>query len=213
MSTQRKARRHVSISLIISTALAILLSGCTTWTVEPQGTLQNPPRVAALPAKVGVYYSDELRTYEHRFSRGMILFVIPLGKATVRFLDETFPIVFEKATVVAGLPPRAETENYAFVIQPRIEDFNFIYPWTPFGTFSAEITYRFTLYSKDGTPFASWTVNGLGNISSAYEATGSPIGYTSSLALEDAAKKFLSGFYEEPEVRAWMRQVGITEAK
>lgn len=195
-------------SLTLAAAFA-LLSGCT-HAVPLKATVDSPASVVQVPRAVGIYYSPEFRAYEHVGSKWGDKWVFPLGQASVTLLDRVFPIIFESALSVPNLPPlEAGEPELAAVIEPEIEEFNFRLPFFKTGTFTAEITYRFTLYSLNGDPFASWTVRGEGAKPGkiGFEFARWP-GEAADLAMQDAATKFITGFQKVPEVRVWLRNVG-----
>lgn len=195
-------------SLTLSAAFA-LLAGCT-HAIPLKATVDSSPTVVQVPTAVGFYYSPEFRAYQHVGSRGGDKWVFPLGEASVTLFDRAFPIIFESALPVQNLPPLEGGDmEFAAVIEPEIEGFEFDLPFLKTGTFTAEITYRFTLYSLNGDPFASWTVRGEGANRGkiGFEVARWP-GEAADLAMQDAAKKFIAGFREVPEVRVWLRRVG-----
>jgi len=189
--------------------LAWLIAGCT-HAIPLKGNLEPPPDTKRLPLAVGIYYSPDLKAYEHVGARSGDWWAFPLGPASTKLFDKVFPIAFESAPVVPNLPPLNPVgPQVAAVIEPRIEAFDFDLPFLKTGTYRAEITYRFTLYSPQGESLASWTVTGVGAKPSqvGFEFARWP-GEAADLAMQDAASKFLTGFRDVPEVRKWLRQVG-----
>ncbi len=147
----------------------------------------------------------------HAHERSSTKITVPIGAGSVTLFDNVFPMLFDPAVPVDSRPPlTGGTRTVAAVIEPRVEAFDFTEPLFPsFGSsYTAEVTYRFTLYSDDGTPFASWLVSGYGERPVDFEklTTGSPVGDASSLAMEDAARKFLTDFREIPELQRWLRR-------
>jgi hypothetical protein len=181
-----------------------------------KGAFEEPPTFTRLPAKVGVYYSSKFRTYQYRFTIEHALeeYVIPLGKPSTRLFDQIFPIMFDRVIYLQHRPPLSPAEsNLDLIIEPRIEEFDLGYPASIFQTPRTEIVYRITLYSTDGTPFASWTVTGMTerrpDLFELFERSHTHFGKRSDLALQDAAKTFMAGFHNIPEVRAWLRRLGV----
>jgi len=184
-----------------------------TYTSELKGALEEPPTFTRLPVTVGVYYSSKFRTYQYRFTVEVALeeYVIPLGKPSARLFDQISPIMFDRVIYLQHRPPLSPAEsNLDLIIEPRIEEFDIGYPAYFFQTSRTEIVYRITLYSTDGTPFASWTVTGMSEgRPDLFERSHTHFGKRSDLALQDAAKKFMTGFHNIPEVRAWLRRRGV----
>lgn len=194
-----------SLTLLV---VAILLVSCT-HTIPLKATIEPPLDVTQVPVAVGVYYSPEFRAYEHAGSRGGDRWVFPLGPASMTLFDQAFPRVFASTQPVQSRPPLPTGDvELAAVIEPKIETFDFGLPFLKTGTYTAEITYRFTLYSPRGDPIASWLVKGVGAKpgEGGFEFARWP-GEAADLAMRDAATKFLTGFGEVPEVQRWVRQV------
>lgn len=204
-----KLIRPLGVSVV-----AALISGCS-HAIPLKASVDRPPNINKLPLMIGVYYSPEFRTYQHARARGQVQFVAPQGQASAALFDQVLPMIFESVVPVPSRPPLAEASpKVAAVIEPKIEEFDFDFPWTPFGSYTAQIVYRLTLHSPEGTPFASWTVKGSGERGSGLAATHAPlIGEAVDLAMQDAAMKFMVGFRDIPEVRRWLRRVGVADAR
>ena len=82
------------------------------------------------------------------------------------------------------------------------------------GAYTAEITYRFTLYALNGEPLASWTVRGTGSKHGKvdFNFVRGP-GEAADLAMQDAATKFVTGFPDIPEVRRLVNQAKTSSPK
>lgn len=175
------------------------------------------PSAASVPAEppvketVGVYFSDEFRSFVHHGSYGGDSWIFPLGAASTPLFEQVFARVFEKTVPVTSLPPLgAEHADLAAVIEPRIEEFAFHIPFFKTQTFTASITYRFILHDARGEPVASWTVAGEGAKPGqiGFEFAKWP-GQAADLAMEDAARKFSGGIRKLPEVRRWLMDRGL----
>jgi len=189
---------------------ALVISACS-HAIPVTGTFSPPPGLATIPVAVGVYYGQELRSYEHAGSRMGDRWIFLLGAASVRLFDQAFPALFAQAIPVVNRLSLAEgTPRSVGVIEPRIKDFDFTLPFLKTGTYTAEIAYRMTLYAPSGETIASWTVRGVGMKSGelGFEFSRWP-GEAADLAMQDAASKFLEGFRDVPEVRRWLRQLGV----
>ena len=137
-----------------------------------------------------------------------------LGEASVRLFDRVWPLLFESSRPVPSRPPLpADQPKLAAVIEPKIEAFDFSLPFLKSGTYTAEITYRMTLYAAEGESLVSWVVRGEGAKPGrgGFEFAQWP-GEAADLAMQDATKKFVTGFRDVPEVRAWLRRRGVAGA-
>lgn len=172
---------------------ASLFSGCSfKHTIKINPPLEELPEVAREPCCVGVYYSPDFRTYEHRRTFGSHWYIAPLGEASVAMFDRVFPMVFEKVVQVTDLPPFLEKQDdIVAVIEPRIEAFHFRLGLEKNSELCC-VTYRITVYTLDGVPVSSWIVKGKG----AASYWDSPVWNHINLDMQDAAIKFIKGFRE-----------------
>jgi len=191
--------------------MAILWIGGCTHAIPLKGTMEALPSAGSagnVPVRAGIYYSPEFRNYQYKASRGGDQWDFPLGSASVTLFNQAFNTLFKSTESVASRPPLSGKQELSVVIEPKIDAFEFGLPFLKTGSYTAEITYRFTLYSLKGDPFASWTVKGRGEKRGqiGFEFARWP-GEAADLAMRDAANKFLDGFSEVPEVQRWLREV------
>jgi hypothetical protein len=176
-----------------------------------KGDIGPPSAVSKLPIAVGVYYSPEFKEYQYVGSRGGDQWKFPLGPASMKLHDQACTVLFTNFFPVQTRPPFSDgTTQCAAVIEPRIEAFDFQLPFLKTSTYSAEITYRYTLYSPKGDAVASWTIKGTGAKpgKAGFEFARWP-GEAADLAMQDAVTKFMTTFTEEPEVRVWLKQNNV----
>ena len=191
---------------------AAVVSGCTT-VIPLKATVENPPSIAQVPLVVGVHYSLEFRTYEHERSK----VVFPLGQSSVILFDQVLPIIFAQVVRVPSPAPLSDGgPRVAAVIEPKIEDADFTSPRmiVSLADVTAEVIYRFTVYSPQGSRLASWKVKGIGKPSPGWFVWKTePFSKAMDLAMVDAARKLMTGFRDVPEVQQWLREVGIPEVR
>ncbi len=215
MSINNKSCRTSFIRLLNLLAVSGLIAGCV-MTVPLKPEVNRTLGISKMPFTVGVYYDTAFRSYEHHFIVGSINLNVSVGKASVEIFDDIFPIVFKSAVPVISRPPLPPGgPRVAAVIEPKIEEFKEVHPWTAVGTYSAEIAYRFTLYTTEGEQIVSSTYSGQGkkyNYLGGFSPTRVP-GEVTSLAMEEAAEKFMSDFPNLPQVQQWIRQAGVADAK
>jgi len=187
-------------------AATLWIAGCT-HAIPLKVTMEVPPTVNKIPVRIGVFYSQEFRNYQHVGSRGGDRWDFPLGSVSVPLFDQAFATLFNSVESVPSLPPLSGYPGLAAVIAPKIEAFGFSLPFLKTGTYTAEITYRFTLYSLKGDPIASWTVKGIGEKPGqvGFEFARWP-GEAADLAMQEAVTKFLNGFSDVPEIQRWLRE-------
>jgi len=214
MSTNKKSSGASLTCLLKLLTIAGLMSGCIL-TVPLKPEVNRTPGVSQIPLAVGVYYDTAFRAYEHHFIIGSTSFNISVGESSVALFDEVFPIVFKRAVPVISRPPLPPGgPGVAAVIEPKIEKFEMDHPFILIGTtFSAEITYRFTLYSNEGEQIVSSTFMGHGEMPASLFNQTRPPGEATSLAMEEAVEKFMSDFSNLPQAQQWIRQAGVADAK
>jgi hypothetical protein len=194
--------------LIALLALGLLTACAHTIPMKP--AFVSPPATTQVPIVVGIYYSPGFGQREDKIWRMGDRWDFPLGQASVLVLEGAWKALFEGHTPVPTLPPLPAGETkVAAVIESTIEAFDFGLPFLKSGTYTAEITYRFTLYAPEGTTLASWTVRGTGAKPGqfGFDFSRGP-GEAAELAMQDAATKLAAGFRDVPEVRAWLRTSG-----
>jgi hypothetical protein len=194
-----KFRRQILILLTV----VFLLSGCA-GTVSLQPTVNRPPNITRLPLTVGIYYRQSFRTHQY-VHKGLGDSVFPLGQANVDLFDKVFAMLFEKVRPVQNWP-RVTNDKPAAVIESKVEEF-ILMDFKRSALCISEITYRFTLYSHEKT-LVTWTLTGVGVKKHGFFACESDSGAT-ELAMQDAARNFLTVFQGIPEVRQWLRSSGI----
>jgi hypothetical protein len=189
--------------------LLALVSACS-HAIPLNPTVATSSAAPVVGENVGVYFSEEFRTFERRGSRYGDTWVFPLGPASVEVLGKTFAQVFKRADTVQSLPPlEAELAELAGVIEPRIEEFDFHIPFLKTQVYTAQITYRFIFHNAKGEPIASWTITGEGAKPGqmGFDYAKWP-GLAADAAMEDAAKKFSEQILNVPEIRRWLRERG-----
>jgi hypothetical protein len=205
MFKQSGGKELVRVSFLLLVFLIIF--GCT-HAIPLKGTMETIPVTERVPLELGIYYSPDFRNYKHVGSRGGDKWDFPLGNTSVVLFDRVFSGMFASARSVDSLPPfSAPQGKLDAVLEPKIESFDFALPFLKTGAYTAEITYRFTLYSLSGDQIASWTVRGSGSKHGqvGFEFARWP-GEAADMAMQDAATKFMTGFSDHPEVRRLVNQ-------
>lgn len=195
--------------LFMLLVVASLIAGCVLF-VPLKPEVKRTLDMTEIPLSVGIYYDPKFRTYEHHFSVGTTSYNFYLGKASVELFNETFPILFKSAVPVISRPPLPPVmTKVAAVIEPKIEEFKEAHPLFLIGTtFSAEITYRLTLYNLEGEQIISSTFMGQGEMPASPFNYSRPPGKATSIAMQEAAEKFMSEFPNLPQVQQWIKDAG-----
>lgn len=196
-------------SAVYGLVLALVISGCS-HDIPLNPNLPESAGAPKIAETVGVYMSSDFKTHKHSDSQYGDTWVFPLGAASASLMPKAFEQAFAKTVPVDALPPSGDLPgDIAAVIEPQIQDFSFTLPFIKTGTYSSVIVYRFRMLGMEGTPFASWTVEGTGAKPGeiGFEFARWP-GEAADLAMEDAAHKFIDGVAMVPEVRRWLQDRG-----
>jgi hypothetical protein len=211
--------RNTNLFLLGLTLVFALQACIPTPTITQQATVANtnapvarPKGVHVIPIKVGVYYGSDLRNFVHQdFTTGRNTLEIPVGEASENHFDKVFAALFSQTIELDDRPPYGkakyggDTSNLAAVMEVRIEDFS--YDWRPMsaGPFTAEVTYRFILYSPSGNTVSSWTLTGVDTAKIGFGENGLTFtGERADKAMRAASTKFMAGFRNRPEITRWL---------
>lgn len=199
--------RAMLLAVLVS---ALMLTACTR---TPEPVLAKDPRPQQLPLRIGVYHSPELQdfTYKHHLTDiGWVL-----GKPSVQLLNDALALLFID---VVGVPKPGSPSNrsdLAGTIAPRIVSADAVYCCEVANVEGrastvqpVQVTYGFTMYSQSGKPVASWEVTGRGNAPLDNGAIDT-LKKNFERAMAEAARNFVSGFGDVPEVRTWLAEQGI----
>jgi hypothetical protein len=207
-------QRAGSLVLLLALVVVLAATAACSHTIPLGGvTVDRPPTAVQAPVALGVYYSPEFRAHEAKIWRMGDRWDFALGEASVKLLDRVWPYMVESVLPLPSRPPVPADRKVAGVIEPKIDSFDFGLPFLKTGTYTAEITYRMTLYSPDGASLASWAVRGEGAKPGqvGFEFARWP-GQAADLAMQDAARRLMAEFRDIPEVRAWLRGAGVRDS-
>lgn len=212
-----RLRHRSKVPAALTLLISLLVASCTYDVhLEPKLEVLKQEGTELIPITIGVYYSPEFLAYEQKETiAGGSKVRFAIGEATARFFDQVFAKLFRNVKRVDQRPPMLQTsEAIEAVIEPRIESLttrNPAFGWA--GTWNVEITYLFTLYTLEGEPVVTWYVTGIGHNTSTtftWVSGGTPLAAeAANRAIEEAARNFLEGFAQVPEVRRWLRGRGL----
>lgn len=185
--------------------LVLALSGCTT-SVTVEGTVPTP-LVAKIPARVGVYYSPDFKSFRHEEviqERGT--YKVDLGNQNLTFFRNLMDAMFDSVAEV-GEPPLSEAEMDSLdgVLVPEIVKYGFLTPAVSgLSFYSASIHYRITLYDDTGTKVGDWTLVGYGKAEGGVFSGDDALGEATLLAIRDGGARIAIDLPAEPNVVAWV---------
>ena len=179
-----KARR---LSLICSTAVLILLQAACTTTVTVTGTLPTP-LVERIPANVGVYYSDEFKSFAHKESMPESgTYEIYFGSQNLSFFRNLVNALFTDVTEVSSPDLSAEQKGeFDAVLLPKIVKYGFLVPAISTLTFyEASIEYQIVLVDNEGNDLGPWKIVGYGKAEGQLFRTGDAVREATMLAIRE----------------------------
>jgi hypothetical protein len=187
--------RRTQILTYAFTASALLLLGCTTVAVEPEGELPDA-LIIATPAKVGVVVSGETANYVHKESRASVDYEAKIGPAHKQMVKEVFEDAFTQAIMFDTVDAARLEPGLQAIFEPRIEQFSFAMAKETGGVYCAvTIRYQIHIYAPTGELIDTLTLTGYGSGPAPKLGNGaeelSMAGYA---AMRDAAAKFLTQF-------------------
>ncbi|MEK9822094.1 MAG: hypothetical protein VW840_07975, partial [Gammaproteobacteria bacterium] len=191
--------------IVLAMALGWTLSGCTT-SVVVEGSVPTP-LVAKIPARVGVYYSDEFRNYRYQeVIRDSGTWNIDLGSQNLSFFDNLLETLFESVAEIPEPPlTREEMASLDGVFIPRIEKYGFLTPGiSGLKFYSASIEYRIALYNKAGQKVGDWNIIGYGKSEGGMFTADEAINEATVLAIRDGGARIAIELIDQPSVRAWI---------
>ncbi len=194
-------------ALFLGVAVLLALGGCTT-SVTVQGTVPTP-LVAKLPARVGVYYSPDFKSFRHEEvieQRGT--FKVDIGAQNLSFFENLMPAMFESVRVLdAAAPTPEEAVGLDGVIIPEILKYGFLAPSiSGLNFYSASIHYRITLVDMTGNKIGEWTLVGYGKAEGGVFSGDDALGEATLLAIRDGGARIAIDLPSEPAVAEWLQQ-------
>jgi hypothetical protein len=193
--------------------VALLFVSACTFQAELRPKV-SPSATTQIPLAVGVYYSPELLAYiQEEVTAGGARMRFAIGEATPPLFNEVFRLLFREVRSLDRLPPIATDVSLDAIIEPRIEKFTVDAPlMSNLGTWTARVTYVFTLYSPKGDLIASWSRSWSGSSNDGYSFTRAGASHASQAvdrAMAGLATNFLAEFKQTPEIRRWLSERGV----
>lgn len=193
--------RHLIYLLLVS-----LLVGCGGTVVNVDGRFPDP-LVEPIPLKMGVFYSDQFRNYNHQIAdRKKGSYNISTGSSQVRLFDTLLNEFFAGTRQLSALPSITKPVAVDAVLAPEVEELQFTIPReTRTQVFEIWIKYRINLYSGQGDPLLNWPITAYGKTPKAFmKSREEALEQAAVEALRDAGANFATSFSRLPELRRWL---------
>ena len=190
----------------------LILQSCTT-SVVVEGSVPTP-LVNKIPARVGVFYSEEFRSFRHKEEiREAGNWDIDLGPQNLTFFSNLLDSLFLDVEQVREPPLTAEEmADLDGVVVPRIEKYGFLTPSiSGLKFYSASIEYRIALYNSAGEKIGDWNIIGYGKSEGGMFTADEAINEATVLAIRDGGARIAIELIDQPSVREWMKSLETIE--
>lgn len=172
------------------------------------------PLVNKIPARVGVFYSEEFRSFRHKEEiREAGNWDIDLGPQNLTFFSNLLDSLFLDVEQVREPPLTAEEmADLDGVVVPRIEKYGFLTPSiSGLKFYSASIEYRIALYNSAGEKIGDWNIIGYGKSEGGMFTADEAINEATVLAIRDGGARIAIELIDQPAVREWMKSLETIE--
>jgi len=183
------------LMILASLPLALLLGGCPSVAVRPEGDLPKP-LIVPTPAKVGVVVTPEAGNYTHKETRAGVDYTAELGPSHKHLVEEIFTAEFSEARIFESVDAARLEPGLLAIFEPRIEQFSFASARETGGIYCAvTIRYQISIYAPNGEVVDTLTLTGYGSGPAPKIGNGEEeLGIAAFNAMRDAAAKFLTQF-------------------
>lgn len=189
-------------------AMALLLPSCTT-SVVVEGTVPTP-LVSEIPARIGVYYSDDFKKYRHEETmRDAGSWNIDLGRQNMIFFRNLMDSLFEHVVEIDEPPVSAQSMlDLDGILIPEVEKYGFLTPGiSGLKFYSASIEYRIVMFDKSGDKIGDWNIVGYGKGEGGMFSADEAINESTVLAIRDAGARIAIELIDLPAVQQWIESI------
>jgi hypothetical protein len=202
-------------------AMLLFLPSCTT-SVVVEGSVPTP-LVSVIPARVGVYYSDEFRNFMHEeVIRDSGSWRIDLGKQNLSFfqnltkslftgvqeVDQSVLATEEIVNLNDVFVSSEEMKNLDGVFVPTIKKYGFLTPSiSGLKFYSASIEYSVAMFNKVGAKIGDWSIVGYGKSEGGMFSSDDAVNEATVLAIRDGGARIAIELIDQPAVQAWLQSI------
>ena len=202
-------------------AMLLFLPSCTT-SVVVEGSVPTP-LVSVIPARVGVYYSDEFRNFMHEeVIRDSGSWRIDLGKQNLGFFQNLTKSLFtgvqevdqsalateEIVNLNDVFVSSEEMKNLDGVFVPTIKKYGFLTPSiSGLKFYSASIEYSIAMFNKVGAKIGDWSIVGYGKSEGGMFSSDDAVNEATVLAIRDGGARIAIELIDQPAVQAWLQSI------
>ena len=187
--------------------VAVMLGGCSS-AVVVDNTFPTP-LVEPLPARVGLFFSDELYDYIHSEALPQqSTWTIDLGDANVAMLEPLLQAMFVETQTLEDLQlTETQLATLDGIIVPELEKFEFDIPFGERDEFvEVWMQYKITVYRPDGQIVVEWPVSGYGKFETGGRRVDA-VEQAAVFAMREVGATISTKFAEQPDVGYWLEEV------
>jgi hypothetical protein len=162
------------------------------------------------PVNIGLYLSDEFKNFRYTDSTktlGTTYDFWNVGSESGGMFEVGLSQIFQRVVAVDRKPPFPVTPPVPLhaVVEPRIEGLAFKVPAVVVQNWSAQIQYRFVVYSPEGKVIWQKEITGVGEVPGHYTRTLEELGTNparpATAAIIDAADKLIEAVLASEEMK------------
>lgn len=205
-------KRCLEMRAAIVIGFVFLLQSCTT-SVVVEGSLPTP-LVEKIPARVGIYYSEDFRNFQHEETiRDSGSWHIDLGAQNMMFFERLMSSLFEQVVEIDEPLETSESMlDFDGIVIPEIKKFGFLTPnVSGLKFYSASIEYRIVMFDRTGDQLGDWNIVGYGKSEGGLFSADDAINESTLLAIRDGGARIAIELIDQPAVREWIDRIDRIE--
>jgi hypothetical protein len=206
MSVSGKRKHRQFHESLLTTAVVLLLAGCSSSLNLKVKTQIPTPVVTRMPLVMGVHFSDKFRNYVYQEnSEDRQNWHIDNSASRLALFRQVLPSMFKEVRDVPGTKAPAGVHVDA-IISPEVEDMQLALPKETYSDlYEAWIKYKIQLYRPDGKLIGEWPITGYGKAEKGFFTSRSK-GLNTAIdqAMRDIGAKLSIGFPKQEVVQQWL---------
>ena len=188
--------------------IALLLQGCVT-SIVVEGTVPTP-LVSKIPARIGIYYSEEFRKFKHKeMIRESGGWNIDLGTQNLVFFKNLTRSLFaDVLEIQEPFPELNKRDSLDGILIPSITKYGFLTP-TVSGLkfYSASIEYKIEMFDRSDSKIGDWSIVGYGKSEGGMFSADEAVNEATVLAIRDAGARIAIGLKDQAVIQTWLKSL------
>ena len=195
-------------SRVLLLVMSLLLQGCVT-SVVVKGTVPTP-LVGKIPARIGIYYSEEFQKFKHeeviRDSGG---WTVDLGMQNLVFFKNLTQALFaEVQEIQEPILDSIARDSLDGILIPSIIKYGFLTPSVSgLKFYSASIEYKIEMINKSGRKIGDWSIVGYGKSEGGIFSADAAVNEATVLAIRDGGARIAIGLKDQAVIQKWLNSL------